>query len=174
MGLDFTTAAADIDETAHRKEPPGDFAVRMAMEKAHAIAAQQPNACVIGGDTVVTIGDKILGKPGSEHHALEMLRELSGRTHRVITGLAIVCREKKCSLSLARTTRVTFSSFADSGLKAYVNTREPMDKAGAYGIQGQGAFLVREIEGSCSNVIGLPLSDCIALLLEHDFIIPAY
>ena len=142
----------------------------MAAEKTVAVARHNPGACVIGADTVVTIGETILGKPDSREHALEMLQKLCNRTHQVITGLAITCIEQDCSLSLARTTRVSFGAFNDTVLRAYIATGEPMDKAGAYGIQARGAFLVREIQGSCSNVIGLPVNDCVRLLLENGFI----
>ena len=172
LGLDFSTSAADIDETPRSQEQPQDFAIRMATEKAAAIALSHPEACVIGADTVVTIAGRILGKPGNKDHALEMLQALCNKTHQVITGLAITCRQKNCALTMAGKTRVSFAAFDDAVLRAYIATGEPMDKAGAYGIQARGAFLVRKIEGSCSNVIGLPVSDCIALLLEKGFIKP--
>jgi septum formation protein len=127
---------------------------------------------VIGADTVVTIEGRILGKPNDEAHALEILRSLQGKKHEVITGLALRCVQENCTESLSRTTEVKFADFSDAILSAYVQTGEPMDKAGAYGIQGKGGFLVRSITGSSSNVVGLPINTCINLLLHYKIIAP--
>lgn len=172
LGLDFTSHPAEIDETPQAGETPTDFALRMALAKARAIARQYPQAYVIGSDTVVTVDNRILGKPVDTTQALNILRRLQGKTHQVITGLALICLQENCCQSLTRTTDVTFNSFSDSILEAYIQTGEPMDKAGAYGIQGIGSFLVHSIQGSCSNVIGLPLGDCTKLLLKNKVIHP--
>jgi len=172
LGLAFTCRPADIDETARPEEPPALFALRMAETKAQVIAGQHPEAYVIGSDTIVTQDKQILGKPTDKKHALWILRSLQGKTHQVITGLALFCVQKNCLLSLTRTTEVTFATFSDAILEAYINTGEPVDKAGAYGIQGKGSFLVKTIKGSCSNVIGLPINDCTALLLSTGVIAP--
>jgi septum formation protein len=172
LGLTFTALAADIDETPLDDEKPDVFACRMAEEKAEVIARQHPSSWVIGADTVVTIDDAILGKPNDAAHALEILRRLQGKKHQVITGLALHCVQEKCIKSLSKTTEVTFAEFSDAILSAYIQTGEPLDKAGAYGIQGKGGFLVRSITGSCSNVIGLPINICISLLLHHNIIAP--
>jgi septum formation protein len=173
LGLQFSSLAADIDETPEPAETASVFALRMAQSKAAAVAGQHPDAWVIGSDTVVTLNQAILGKPDNELHALEILRSLQGTTHQVITGLALICLRNNACHSLTRTTAVTFAEFPDSILTAYIKTGEPMDKAGAYGIQGRGSFLVRSIQGSCSNVIGLPVSICTALLLEQEIIAPS-
>ncbi len=170
LGLEFTCSPADIDETPLPNETPAAFALRMALAKAEAAAAKNPQAFVIGSDTVVTCEGSILGKPVDASHALAMLRSLQGRTHQVITGLALVCVQENCTEQLTRITEVTFNTFADSILQAYINTGDPMDKAGSYGIQSKGAFLVRAIKGSCSNVIGMPISTCTSLLLQHGVI----
>ncbi len=170
LDLEFTCCPADIDETPYAAETPAAFALRMAQTKAEAVADQYRQAYVIGADTVVTFADKILGKPADSARALEILRSLQGKTHRVITGLALICRDEDCNTTLTRTTKVTFQSFSDSILRSYINTGDPMDKAGAYGIQGKGAFLVRTIQGSCSNVIGLPVGLCTSLLLQYNVI----
>ncbi|MCW5200901.1 Maf family protein, partial [Desulfobulbus sp. F4] len=115
---------------------------------------------------------RIIGKPANSTHALEILHLLRGRTHQVITGLALACVNEHCAERLAETSEVTFADFPDAVLAAYVRTGEPLDKAGAYGIQAGGAFLVRELRGSCSNVIGLPLDSCLSLLLRHEIIVP--
>jgi len=172
LGLEFTISPANIDETPLAGEAPINFAQRMAMVKAETIAADNPQAFVIGSDTVVTRAGSILGKPADPTHALTMLRSLQGKTHQVITGLTLVCVQENCKEQLARTTKVTFNTFADPILQAYINTNDPMDKAGSYGIQSKGAFLVRAIEGSCSNVIGMPISACTSLLLHHGVVRP--
>jgi len=170
LGLTFTCLPADIDETPETGEKPIAFALRMALAKAGTIAEQHPQAYVIGSDTVVTLNNRILGKPADAAHALDILRSLQGKTHLVITGLSLICLQDSCNDSRTRTTDVTFQTFADSILLSYIKTGDPMDKAGAYGIQGRGAFLVRTIQGSCSNVIGLPISLCVSLLLQHEVI----
>jgi septum formation protein len=172
LGLEFSCFPADIDETPQNREPPADFALRMADGKAATIARMHPASYVIGSDTVVTVDNMILGKPVDTTDALHLLRSLQGKTHQVITGLSLVNLRKNCHEQLTRITRVTFNTFDDAILQAYIDSGDPMDKAGAYGIQGQGAFLVRSIHGSCSNVIGLPLSTCISILLQHEVICP--
>jgi septum formation protein len=172
LGLDFICLPADIGETALEGETPSAFALRMAEEKAETAARQHPDSWVIGADTVVTLDGEIIGKPTDAAHAVEILRKLRGRTHQVITGLRLACIREHCAESLAETTHVTFADFPDAVLSAYVRTGEPLDKAGAYGIQAGGAFLVRDVQGSCSNVIGLPLDLCLTLLLRHGVITP--
>ena len=172
LGLTFTCLPADIDETPKTEETPTAFALRLAREKARVIAEQHPQAYVIGSDTVVTLNNRILGKPADAAHALDILHSLQGKTHQVITGLSLTCLQDNCFENLTRTTDVTFSAFSDSILRAYIKTGDPMDKAGAYGIQGKGSFLVKTIQGSCSNVIGLPLNTCTSLLLKYGVIIP--
>jgi septum formation protein len=172
LGLSFTALAADIDETPVKNEEPDAFARRMAREKAELIAQHHPASWVVGADTVVTLGGRILGKPDDTEHALEMLRSLQGEKHQVITGVALRCVLEDSSEILSRATEVRFARFSDAILAAYVQTGEPLDKAGAYGIQGKGGFLVRSIAGSCSNVIGLPVNTCIGLLLHYNIIAP--
>lgn len=172
LGLVFTCLPAEIDETPLAGEQPVAFAQRMAAEKAGVIAAQHPASWVIGADTVVTLDGQIIGKPADAAHALEILRTLRGRTHQVVTGMALLCQQEVCAEILAESSEVTFAAFPDEVLAAYIRTGEPLDKAGAYGIQAKGAFLVESVRGSCSNVIGLPLSTCLALLLRHGLIAP--
>jgi septum formation protein len=144
----------------------------MAKTKAQYIAELHPESYVIGSDTIVTLGNQILGKPTDKEHALEILRSLQGKTHQVITGLAVFCLRERFTQGLTRTTEVTFGTFSDAILHAYITTGEPLDKAGAYGIQGKGSFLVKTIKGSCSNVIGLPVNDCTEILLDSGVITP--
>jgi septum formation protein len=143
-----------------------DFVRRMADSKAEQVAADHPHACVIGADTVVALDHHIFGKPRDREDALAMLISLQGQTHAVITGFALVIRNREMKVVDTVTTAVTFGTFSDTVLLSYVQTGEPMDKAGAYGIQGIGGFLVHEISGSYSNVVGLPLHAVVQTLLK--------
>lgn len=173
LGLGFVTAPAEIDETPFPAELPADFARRMAFTKARTVAATHPDSWILGADTVVTLAGKILGKPRDRSDALALLHQLSGQTHQVISGICLCAKNNKVEHTEADTTAVTFNAANHSLLEAYVATGEPMDKAGAYGIQGSGSVLVRRIDGSCANVIGLPIDRVIALLLHHGVIGPA-
>ncbi|MCI5146247.1 MAG: septum formation inhibitor Maf, partial [Candidatus Electrothrix sp. AR3] len=123
-------------------------------------------------DTVVTLNGQILGKPTDAAHALEILRSLQGVTHQVVTGFNLTSRREGYSESLTRNTKVSFTTWPDSVLTAYIKTGEPLDKSGAYGIQSRGGFLVEKIQGSCSNVIGLPMQACITELMRFQVIAP--
>ena len=173
LGLEFTSIPAAIDETIQADESPATLVSRLATAKAASVGALHPHAFVIGADTIVTIDNRIIGKPNSPDQALHILQQLRGRTHLVVTGLCLHCRAKSLLSSVTRTTAITFGSFPDSILKAYIKTGEPMDKAGAYGLQGTGGFLVEKIAGSCANAIGLPTGDLVGLLLKHGVIRPA-
>ncbi|WP_417909129.1 Maf family protein [Candidatus Electronema sp. PJ] len=173
LGLHCLCLPAALAEIPLPEEMPAAFALRMAEEKVALIAQQHPESWVLGADTVVTLDNQIIGKPIDANQALAILRTLRGQTHQVITGLALICRQANCVESLTETTEVTFADFPDEVLAAYVNTGEPLDKAGAYGIQAGGAFLVRNVQGSCSNVIGLPVDICLNLLLRHGIIAAA-
>lgn len=166
LGLDFHIVPATVDETPLPQEAPIDFVRRMAVTKAKQVAADCPHACVIGADTVVTLDHHIFGKPGDQEDALAMLTSLQGQTHTVITGFALIADNRELKTVDAVTTSVTFGTFSETVLRAYVHTGEPMDKAGAYGIQGVGGFLVHEISGSYSNVVGLPLHAVVHTLLK--------
>ncbi len=171
LGLEFSIVTADIDETPIHKEQPEKFACRMAKAKAQAIAQANPSSWIIGADTVVTLQNgSILGKPADEAKAMIMLNQLNNTTHRVMTGMHLCCLDLAVTTTLVETTEVTFMANQEKALRAYVRTKEPLDKAGAYGIQGLGSFLIRSINGSCTNVIGLPVNRLISLLLEHKII----
>lgn len=170
LGLDYQCIPADIDEKAYPNETPESFVQRMAVAKARRIAEQHPFACVIGADTVVCLGARIFGKPANTIQALSMLQHLRGRTHQVITGLAILCKEKNIEDTSICSSSVRFAFFPDHVLQAYIDTGEPMDKAGAYAIQGKGSFLIRSIEGSWTNVVGLPMDKLLHALLKHGLI----
>jgi septum formation protein len=172
MGLDFSIAPAEVDETPRPGDTPQAFASRMAAAKARTVASSRPDAWVLGADTVVILDGVILGKPKDRDDALAILRLLVGRTHQVLSAICLCSLAQGIEQTEVDSTEVTFTAATDQLLKAYIATGEPLDKAGAYGIQGAGAFLVRRIEGSCANVIGLPIDRVIALLLRRRVISP--
>lgn len=155
-GYDFEVICADIFEVVPEEAMPQEVVMSLALQKAQAVAAEHKEAVVIGSDTVVALDGKILGKPHSEQEACEMLRSLSGRTHKVFTGVAIVCGGKV--KNFFDETDVEFYSLGDDEIKKYVATGEPTDKAGAYGIQGKGSVLVKRINGDFFSVMGLPIA----------------
>ncbi len=168
LGIAFEVLATDIDETPLSGEQPVDFVARLALEKAQAV--ELPDAWVLGADTVVVVDGEILGKPGDEEEACGMLMRLSGRWHEVWTGFSL-CRQATGELSTKTVcTRVRFLPLTPELCRAYVRTGEPLDKAGAYGIQGKGCFLVPEISGSYTNVVGLPMTEVLETLLHHKVI----
>ena len=157
----FIVDAADIDESEYPGEDPRDYVVRLARAKARHVAARHGfGSVVIGADTTVELDGMILGKPDDSGHAVSMLRSLSGRTHRVHTGMAVVIagsdHESWTKLS---TTDVTFCPLDRRAIERYVATGEPMGKAGSYAIQGIGGALIAKVNGNVQNVVGLPLAD---------------
>lgn len=162
MGLTFRIRPASIPETRLDGEPAARMAVRLAREKAHAVALHlsprdRGRAWVLGADTVVALGDQVLGKPSGAAEARRMLRSLSGRTHRVITGVAVWRGSDGSMVRGRRITRVTFRQLSQREIRDYVASGEPMDVAGAYAIQGRAGVFIPRISGSWSNVVGLPL-----------------
>lgn len=161
-GFAFEVQPANVDESRLPDEPAPDYVLRLALEKAR-IAAQQmstqsePSICV-GADTTVVLGDHLLGKPESIEEARWMLRELSGQTHEVLTGIALVTTPDCRELTHVETTKVTFSELSEAEIEKYLASGEPFDKAGAYGIQGLAGKYVTRIEGCYFSVMGLPLS----------------
>ncbi|MQA89997.1 MAG: septum formation inhibitor Maf [Gemmatimonas sp.] len=162
LGLDFEVVPATIDETYIDHEMPADHAERLAREKASTIAARYPDALVVGSDTIVILDSDVLGKPRDPAEAVVMLQRLAGRTHEVYTGVAVASPAGIAS-GLERVT-VHFRWLDREECEAYVATGEPLDKAGAYGIQGFGSALVRSIEGDYFAVMGLPVVRLLALL----------
>jgi septum formation protein len=155
-GIEFETVAVDVDESLQRLEPPGDHVRRLAREKAEAAYAQHPGRVALGADTIVLVGGEMMGKPRDAADATRMLRLLSGREHEVLTGVALVSR-RGAVIEVART-RVWVNPLTDAEIADYVATGEPLDKAGAYGIQGLGSKFIDRIQGSYSNVVGLPVA----------------
>lgn len=153
---EFRIIPADIDETLPGDISAGKSAEFLAVKKAKHVSGKNPGSIVIGSDTVVIIDGEILGKPRDPSDAERMLRKLSGKTHSVITGVCLCCGNFTDSFSCE--TRVKFFPITDKEIRNYIATGEPMDKAGAYGIQGKGCLLVESIEGDFFNVVGLPAS----------------
>ncbi len=153
LGLDPIVRPADIDETPRPNEAPAPYVERLAVEKGAVVLANASDM-VISADTTVTIDGELLGKPTDDAHAIGMLRQLAGRTHQVMTGVAV--RTGADLVSFVETTTVHFDELSEDEIAWYVSTGEPSDKAGAYAIQGRGGAFVTAIEGSYDNVIGLP------------------
>lgn len=154
----FISAPADVDERVLPGEAPEAYAVRVALDKARVAAARAETGIVIAADTIVVLNDTILGKPVDAADAVRMLAMLAGRTHQVMTGVAVMDASTGKILTRVEVTRVWFRRLTREEIVAYVATKEPLDKAGAYGIQDKGALLVEKIEGCYFNVVGLPLS----------------
>jgi len=166
-GIAFEALPVTIDESRWRDEGPAHLVRRLAQTKAAAAAAQVSGpAIVLGADTEVAVDDEVLGKPGSPLDAQEMLRRLSGRTHKVITGFELQRLPDRATRSEEEITMVTFAPLSDEEIRAYVDTREPCDKAGSYAIQGRGGRFITRIEGCYFNVVGLPLARVYRALLD--------
>ena len=162
LGIRFRVVPPDVDETYRNGEAPEAYVVRLARKKASAVAARAPGELVLGADTTVVVRGDVLGKPSSEEEAATMLASLQGRTHQVMTGVALAAGDRvEHALDV---TDVTFRPLDEATIRAYVATGEPMDKAGAYAVQGRGAMLVEGIRGDFFGVMGLPLRLVLELL----------
>lgn len=166
IGIPFRTITNRVREDALSGDPLRNARL-LAQAKAHAVVEKCEGSWILGADTIVVLGRVVLGKPADEDEAFAMLRQLSGREHRVITGFCIVASDTKKSYSEAVVTRVTFRVLTKDEILGYVATGEPFGKAGSYGIQGIGAFLVKGISGSYTNVVGLPLCALVSALLAN-------
>ena len=154
---DFTVIPADCEEHLDRTVPPNEAVKALASQKAEFVSKQRPDKTVIGADTTVFCGETPLGKPKDTDDARYMLSTLSGKTHSVITAVA-VARNGKILKAFAEETQVEFYPLSEKEIEEYIKTGEPMDKAGAYGIQGKGALLIKKINGDYYNVMGLPVA----------------
>ena len=157
VGWPYEAQAADVDESLREGERPGEYVERLAREKAWAVARARLFGLVLGADTVVTVGDEVLGKPRDEDDARRMLRLLRGRWHEVLTGVALVRAEDARQAVAHERTRVRFAEMTDEEVDWYVSTGEPSDKAGAYAVQGRAALFIDGLEGDYWNVVGLPV-----------------
>ena len=154
FGIPFTVRVADIDETMDPALPPQEAVAQISRKKAYAVA-RQPEDVLIAADTIVVVEGKILGKPHSPQEAVQMLRLLSGRDHQVMTGVTVLCGEQEAVFT--EVTDLHFRALSDSEILRYVQSGEPMDKAGAYGIQGGAALFCQRMTGDYYNVMGLPV-----------------
>ena len=155
MGLDFIVQTADIDETMDKSQTPAHEVAAVSARKAEKIAWEHPDDVIVSADTIVVIDGKILGKPKDEEDAARMLRLLSGRTHTVYTGLTVHANGESKTQVVG--TDVTFRELTDAEIAAYIKTKEPMDKAGSYAVQGFFARYIDGLKGSYANVMGLPV-----------------
>lgn len=165
-GVTFSVVPGDIDETPHPDEEPVSHVVRLAEEKAREASTKADGRFFIGADTIVLLDGEILGKPCDETEAAIMLRKLSGRMHHVITGFAVIDHESGRIICRSVSTEVYFRPVSAAEITAYVATGCPLDKAGAYAIQGGAASMVEKINGSYTNVVGLPLCEVVEVLRE--------
>lgn len=169
LGLAVEIDPPDVDESLQPGEGPDRYVLRLARAKAETVARRHPGRLVLGADTAVVQEGRILGKPRSSEEALQMLGSLAGRTHSVLTAVALAGAAAAERLVRAE---VRFAQLSTEALRWYVATGEPMDKAGAYGVQGIGGFLVDRVVGSPTAVVGLPLAETVALLEEAHFPLP--
>ncbi|MCH9649224.1 MAG: Maf family protein [Deltaproteobacteria bacterium] len=167
LGLTFTVRSVEIDESPLPGEDPTIYVLRLARAKAHEQAHE--GELVLAADTIVSLEGDLLGKPGSSEEAKDMLRRLSGRQHSVATGIALYEPATGRTESAVETSQVRFATMSEEEISWYVDTGEPMDKAGSYAIQGFGALFVKAIEGNYSNIVGLPLSTTYRLFADMGF-----
>lgn len=168
FGFSFKTVVKNTDEISN-KESVKEKILEIAEKKTKAVAIDFPNENVIGADTMVVIDNKILGKPHSKEEAFNMLKSLSGKAHEVITAFSFINLSKDISYCDYEITKVYFKNLTDEEINWYINTNEPMDKAGAYGIQGKGSFFVQKIEGDFFSVMGFPLGKFVRFLSSAGF-----
>ena len=163
VGLSFRIAKSNISEKFNPRFSPRSQAEDLSRQKAEAVAVRYRNAVIIGADTIVSLDNELFGKPESSQIAKAMLTKLQGKTHRVITGFTILDTDLRKSVTKSVETKVTMKSMSKKEIEWYILTKEPMDKAGAYAIQGKGSVFIEKIDGDYFNVVGLP----IASLLEE-------
>ena len=172
IGVPYRVLPADIDESAQAEEAPGPYVLRIASEKVMAVAAhRKPGEIILGADTAVVWDQHMLGKPEGDAGARAMLRMLSGRTHQVFTGVCVLSPVDDLETRL-NISQVSFAELADEWIDAYVATGEPLDKAGAYGIQGWAGSQIERVQGSYSSIMGLPLYETARLLAAAGLRLP--
>lgn len=164
MGIEFDVIPSGINEDFLNGETPRDHVLRLSKEKSSAVSRNNPDAWVLGADTIVIIDGDVIGKPETQNDARAMLARLSGREHQVITGFTIVNKSIGVMITDAVESFVIFKEISEDEMDWYVKTKEPYDKAGGYAVQGMAAFFIREIRGSYTNVVGLPLTEVVTAL----------
>jgi septum formation protein len=170
LGIAIEVRPSNTDETPKAQELVQDLVQRLALEKANQIAKQFPTDWVIAADTLVALDGEIFGKPNNDQEAFDILSKLSGKEHQVLGAVALVNLEQKIQVLKLSETRVNFNTLEDFQIRAYINNKEHLDKAGSYGIQGSAAHFVKDLKGSYTNVVGLDLSLAIELLLKYKII----
>lgn len=165
--LKFEIQKSDIEEVILENESPESMVVRLAYEKAFDVAKRNTDRLVIGADTIVALDNEVLGKPKDQNEAYQMIKRLSNKTHKVITGISLINLKENKIIKDYVVSFVTFKDLSEDSIKDYINTNESLDKAGAYGIQGYGALLVKNIQGDYFNIVGLPISRLSDLLKNH-------
>lgn len=165
--LKFEIEKSDIEEIILENESPEDMVIRLAYEKAFDVAKKNKDKLVIGADTIVALDNEVLGKPKDKQEAYQMIKKLSNKTHKVITGISLINLKENKVIKDYVVSCVTFKDLSEDSIKDYINTNESLDKAGAYGIQGYGALLVDNIQGDYFNIVGLPISKLSDLLKDH-------
>ncbi len=173
LGIQFSVVVPEIDETQLEGEAVDDYVLRMARTKGGEICQRFSSSWVLAADTIVIDAGQLLPKPESKERAVEMLMRLSGREHQVRTGYCLCCLNEQVSIVRSVLSRVRFKVFDAAWARSYAETAEPMDKAGAYGIQDRGGVLVETVSGSYSNVVGLPLAEVVDHLCRHRVVVPA-
>ncbi|MCR3923139.1 MAG: Maf family protein [Firmicutes bacterium] len=166
IGLDFEVMVSDVREDEIKEKDPSRLVERLALLKAQAVASARHDGIVIAADTVVCVDGELLGKPADEREAWEMLRMLSGRSHQVMTAVAVIIQPNLQTLCHVETTKVFMRPISEEEILWYLNSGEPYDKAGGYGIQGKAAVFVEKVEGCYFNVVGLPLAALWRLLAK--------
>ena len=169
IGMDVQVFPANVDESLLKDLPPEQMVRELAMLKASYVASTfSHEAYIIGADTVVVLDGKVYGKPHNIEEAVSMLSSLSGKTHTVCTGYCVINNKTNEAVAKCEKTHVTFRNLSEDEIRAYVKTREPMDKAGAYGIQEKGSIFIEKIDGDYFNVVGLPVC-ALSVLLRDEF-----
>jgi len=171
LGLVFEVSPSKVEEITDPGQSPEQNAVKIARDKARWVARKNPGSYVLGADTMVVLDREIIGQPADEEDAFRILSKLAGKQHRVITGVVLITPEAK-EYETAVVSTVSIKTVAENALRSYIATGEPLDKAGAYAIQGQGSFLVESWEGSWSNIVGLPLEALTGLFQKAGFPVP--
>ncbi len=166
LGIPFSIIPPDVDESRKLEETPREYVLRISYEKAHKVGRHFPDKWVIGADTIVVYKNRILGKPVNENEAFKTLQLLKGKWHKVITGFCVLNVEREITCHDAVETRVFMKDLVDEEITNYIRTSEPLDKAGSYAVQGKGGYMVKEIKGSYSNVVGLPICEVAEVLLS--------
>jgi septum formation protein len=166
LGLTFEVEPGNCEETLNSELEPHELVRQLSILKAKSVAAGHKNAAIIAADTIGLIGNKILGKPHTENEAWKMLRTINGKLHTVITGFTVLDTATNKIITKTVDTKVYIKKLTNREIEAYVKTGEPLDKAGAYAIQGLGSIIVERIEGDYYNVMGLPLNSLVEMLKE--------